>query len=153
MNNTTISKAEKLANSLIDKQLQEIHQEKKILDPMLHLRNTTAEFINKRFEKIQKDSELELIVVEALKLKIKEGNVNFNELTNFLNQMRLRSTDSVDSLLNFFKPAQGESSPLLSDTSKSDESIENKIFKDASSQDLQVLQKLVQMLESNKENS
>ena len=144
----TISKAEKLANSLIDSKLKEQNQGVKVIDPVLHLRNTTADFINKRFEKIQKDADLEDIVVKAIKVKIEEGTVNFTDLSNFLNQIKLRSTDSVDSLLNFFKPTQGERSPLLSDPDREGTSPEGQIFKDAKPEDLRVLHKLVQILDS-----
>jgi hypothetical protein len=151
MKNKTISKAEILANSLINNKLKEQNQSIKIVNPIDHLRTTTATFINKRFEKIQKDAELEDIVVEAIKVKITDGTVNFNDLSNFLNQIKLRSTDSVESLLNFFKPTQGERSPLLSDPDREGTSPEGQIFKDATSQDLQVLSKLAKMLSSQKE--
>ncbi len=150
MKQETLSKAEKLANSLIDSKLQEENQSIKIIDPLMHLRNTTAEFINKRFQKIQEDTELEMITVEALKVKMKEGSVSFSELANFLNQLKLRSTDATESLLTFFKPQQGENSPLLSDANRDGNKPEDQVFKNATPQDLQALQKVIQLLESNK---
>ena len=148
MKQETLSKAEKLANSLIDSKLQEENQSIKIIDPLMHLRNTTAEFINKRFQKIQEDTELEMITVEALKVKMKEGSVSFSELANFLNQLKLRSTDATESLLTFFKPQQGES--VLDFKREEGNKPEDQVFKNATPQDLQALQKVIQLLESNK---
>ena len=150
MKQSTISKAEQLANSLIDSKLQEDNQAVKIIDPLLHLRNTTADFINQRFKKIQEDTELEMIAVEALKVKMKEGSVSFTDLANFLNQLKLRSTDATESLLTFFKPSQGESVPFISDINRDGNKAEDQIFQNATPQDLQALQKIIQLLESNK---
>lgn len=147
-NDETKSKVNKLVDSMIDDKLEETNI--RPINPLNHLMNTTATFIQGRFEKIQKDSELENDVVAAIKEQVKNGNVNFNDLTTFLNQTRLRSSEAVESLLNFFKPSSGESNPLLSNP---DRGSENSVFDNAKPEDLKAINKVIQLIETMKDST
>ncbi len=114
-NDRVVQVANQLIANLQDEEAKSLVQSSEITDPMLGLKQTLAGSITSRLSQIKDEEEFENLLKVAMVEKVKQGGVQFTDLANSLNQTRIRKTESMESLLNFFKPTIGEQSPLLAD--------------------------------------
>lgn len=136
------AKTEKLLNHLDDKASKSQVQAEAIVNPMVHLKNTLADFTVSRITKIQEEATFEKFLIDQIKKKITDNpsDVKLSEIGNLLNQTKIRNTESVQVLLEFFKPSQSEKPPLFEEASE--ESTEDSLHSET---DYKVLQALEQI--------
>jgi len=120
-----------------------------ISDPITALRNNTANFISQRFDKLKEDTDFAVFLREAAKDKIKEGEVSLSEISTMLNQTRMRETEAVESLLQFFKPAANVENSIFTNRKEEDSSydLDHKSIKT-----LDLLRRLLNEVEKQKES-
>lgn len=114
---------EKLISGLSDEESKAVVEASRIKDPVLALRDTTARFISQRFDKLEEESSFLKEIKDAILLKVKSGEADLSALMTLMNQTKMRETEAVESILQFFKPGGEGSSSLLNNPSESEEGL------------------------------
>lgn len=119
--------------------------DKRVFDPMIGLRETVAGYITERFENLSKEKDFADQIREKLLERLPEAK--FSELMSLFNNQKIRETEAVGSLLEFFKPSHGDK-PTLIGEAKSDNtsSPEERVFAEANADSLQAIQKLTEIV-------
>lgn len=118
---------------------------KRTTDPMIGLRETVAGYITGRFEALGQETEF----IQKIRAKIEEKlpDATFSELMRLLESVKVRETEAVGSLLEFFKPSQGDRPTLIGDVKTQEErSPEERIHGDADAETLRAINKLTQLV-------
>lgn len=149
MNRSTRDALVNMSNKLEDNdQLTSVKKEL-VTDSVSSLRTTIASFIQKRLISLTSGSDLEEVTIDALTTKVKAGEVPAKDLIYILTQLKSKNIQETETLLNLFKPTQGDSVPLF--TKYEEESPGETIFKDSSPETLRKLQKIYEYINFNEE--
>lgn len=132
--------------------LEEAKQDKHIAqvksaDTLLGLRDSIAGFITGQLDLLNEEREFETLLKEAIKVKLDDPTTKLSDLAGLLNQSRMRKTDLTESLLNFFKPTQGDKSPLISEREE-EGSAGERAFEGTDSDTLRKLDQILQAVNS-----
>lgn len=120
---------------------------KSISDPITELRNSTATFISQRFNRLKEESDFAVFLREAIKQKVENNEATFSDIATMLNQTKLRETEAVESLLQFFKPnSNAESSILLN---KKDDESDSYTIDHKSVKTLELLRRMLEQVQNN----
>lgn len=133
-------KIDQLIKGLSENEKDIVEGVHRIEDPIASMRNSIASFINTKFEKLQEESDFAVFLREAIKKKIEEGGASFGDIATMLNQTKMRETEAVESLLQFFKPAANAESSIFTNK-KEDDSL------DIDHKSMQTLELVRRMLE------
>jgi len=136
-----------MLNKLNDKETLAEAKAEVIKDPVQGLFDTTSNFVKSRFSYIEEDNDFESIIKTAIMDKIKNNpdQVTMKDLSYLLNQVKEKNNVAVEGLLNFFKPNNGDSLPLLA-SQPTEKSIEDQTYESADHATLQAVEHLNQIL-------
>lgn len=119
--------------------------DKRFYDPMLGLKTRVTDYLVNRFDALDQEKDFSRRIREQLLTKLPEAK--FSELMTLFNSQKIRETEAVGSLLEFFKPSQGDKVPFIGDTStEQPKSPEELIHGESSSDMLQAMEKLTQII-------
>lgn len=139
-----------MLHTLGDEEAKEETQKNVIDDPISTLKTVTANFLTQRFNKISEDDETERQLTKSLLEKL--GDASFSDIKGALSMFKTRNTESVQAILEFFKPTQGDTNPILGNPRDKEEGIAQKVYNEADYQLMQNLQTIINVLDHVRKN-
>ena len=123
-------------------------------DPYDEVRKSFFNFFITRMKEVKKSDEVLELITSKIKDKVENDEVSFEGLQDLYRMYSSQSRQSSENLLNLFRPTAGVGSVLSETIGKKEENQNefDRVYESLSSEDLQKLDKVVKLLEEQKDN-
>lgn len=140
--------ANKLLQTMDDKDINKEVTSLKNADPMLELKSDILKFFKSHIERIESQEKLRSTIQEELLAQIERGEVNFDQLHSLFNSVSKQETTAAEAIISIFKPTPGSPSTLADVLGGRDENQDEyeKAYENMSSEDMQKVDKLYRMM-------
>jgi hypothetical protein len=140
--------ANKLLQTMDDKNINKEVSALKNADPMLELKSDILKFFKSHIERIESQEKLRSTIQEELLAQIERGEVNFDQLHSLFNSVSKQETTAAEAIISIFKPTPGSPSTLADVLGGRDDVQDEyeQAYENMSSEDMQKVDKLYRMM-------